>query len=286
MSLDHSHQHAEKIGPLATETLCATRSIDIVVISLSTATERRRAIERQFSELPHDWSFFDAHTHLKHPDLSYDETVTQRTFGRVLSQQQLAVWSSHYTVITKFLNESDSDYLLVFEDDVIFDTAFPLGPMLDFCAEHEMHYMRLFGMYAARSRQLSFFFDRAVIRYASSPCGAQAYIVSKAGAQRLAATCRTVDTPVDLALDQFWKTGLPIYAVFPSPVIERFSPSSIPMQRAEPTSLSDKVVLTARRTGRRLQKLRKNIALRGRDREIRDTALDFVQVGQDHVRRG
>ena len=144
--------------------------IEIVVISLSGATERRRKISAQFANFPLAWSFFDAHTSLENDDLSYNEGEILRHFGRKLSGPQQAVWSSHYTVIKRFLDESPSEYLLVLEDDVILDTDFPLEPIAELCAEKGINYLRLYGMYYAKAEQLSYFFDRAIVRYKSSPC--------------------------------------------------------------------------------------------------------------------
>lgn len=263
-----------------------TPTLDVRVISLTKATERRRLIKQQFDMLPRPWSFFDAQTGLDHPGLIYDETRVRRHFGQTLTRPQLAVWSSHCAVMSDFLETSDSDYLLVFEDDVIYDTAFPLDDLLGFCRGQDINYIRLYGMYAARSTQLSFFFDRAVIRYKSSPLGAQAYVVSKQGARAMLRACADVICSIDIAMDTFWKTGLPIYSVFPFPVIERFSPSSIPMPDDQPLGGVDKAALTANRVGRKLSKVRANVAQRSADRRIRDGALDFVQVGEDHLRSG
>ncbi|MDF0602094.1 glycosyltransferase family 25 protein [Psychromarinibacter sp. C21-152] len=271
---------------LAADAAWTAPSLEISVISLPAATRRRALIETTFADLPHAWSFFDAHTGLQHPALRYDAGRIRRSFGHTLTQPQLAVWSSHYSVIDRFLEQGTSDYLLVFEDDVIFDTAFPLNDLLSFCQGNGIDYIRLFGMYAAKSTQLSFLFDRAVIRYKSSPLGAQAYLLSRAGAAKMVAACRDVDTSIDIAMDSFWKTDLPIYSVFPFPVIERFSPSSIPMQQGQPLGAPDKAVLTARRVRRKLDKFLANAALMRRDRQIRRAALDFVQVGEEHLRTG
>lgn len=258
-------------------------TLDVVVISLTSATERRRCITELFSTLPRAWSFFDAHASLQHPDLQYDAEDVRRSFGRTLSPQELAVWSSHYSVVTRFLETSESDYLLVFEDDVIFDTAFPLSTVLGLCRDRDLHYLRLFGMYDTPSKRLSFFFDRSVIRYRSSPSGLQAYVLSRKGARRLVTTRRRIETAVDLAFDQFWKTGLPIYAIFPFPTIERFSPSTNVIPPDDATRPLERLVLTGHRLRRRLQKTLANLRLSASDRRFRRSALAFQQVDTEHL---
>lgn len=253
-------------------------SLEVAVISLQTAQERRRTITSQFASSPHEWAFFDAHTSLINADLRYDADEILRTYGRTLSPAQLAVWSSHYSVIQNFLENSRCSHLLVFEDDVLFDTKFPLIRLASFCSDHGIHYVRLYGMYHTPAANLSYFFDRSIVRYKSSPAGAQAYLMSKEGARRFTEASRQVDTAVDLAMDYFWRTGLPIYSVFPFPVIERFTPSSIPILPA--TALEPKVRFAWNRTriANKLRKWRANARLASKDSQIRNAALDFQQV--------
>lgn len=253
-------------------------SVEIVVISLAAATERRRNIRTQFEALTQNWSFFDAHTALQNKDLTYDERDVLRHFGRKFSGPQLAVWSSHYTVIQNFLNNSPHDFLLVFEDDVLFDTNFPLGKVTELCVGKGIDYLRLFGMYYADAEQLSFFYDRALIRYKSSPAGAQAYLLSKAGARKFTETSRNVDVAIDLALDRFWRTGLPIYAVFPFPVIERYSPTSIPILSHQPLNFSDKLAWSVNRVVSKSGKMLENVKLSRADARFRQNGSPFQQV--------
>ncbi len=260
-------------------------SVEIVVISLSTATERRQKIADQFKALPHDWSFFDAHRSLLHEDLSCDEVDLLRHTGRKFSVPQLAVWSSHYTVIKNFLECSQSEYLLVFEDDVLFDTDFPISKVVDLCSEKNIDYIRLYGMYYAPAEKLGYFYDRGLIRYKSSPCGTQAYILSKAGAKKFTDTSRKVEATIDLALDFFWRTDLPIYAIFPFPVIERYSPTSIPILEGSRLDLRDKLILTKNRIISKLAKMLENVRLRRSDAEFKKSSLPFQQVLMQDIDR-
>ncbi|MBB94176.1 MAG: glycosyl transferase [Rhodobacteraceae bacterium] len=255
-------------------------TLDIKVINLARATQRRAWMEEQLSGLPHAWSFFEAHTSLANPRLRYDPSTIRKTYGRDLSGPQLALWSSHYSVIAEFAETSPCDYLLVFEDDVNFDTAFPLPDLVSFCRDEDIHYMRLYGMYYPKGAQLSFFYDRSIIRYDSSPSGTQAYLLSKEGARRVAETCRQVDTAWDLALDRFWKTGLPLYSIYPFPALERYSPTSVPMLDVMPLALGDRLGFLRTRIGNRLGKMAANRRLRRRDRQMRARGQDFRQVSE------
>ena len=260
------------------------KTVEVVVISLLRAVERRRLISEKFASLSLPWSFFDAHTSLANPALKYDEARIRRTFGRTLSNPELGVWSSQYTVIQRFLNESPHDYLLVFEDDVMFDTAFPVHAVVDLCEERGIHYIRLFGMYYADAVRLSFFYDRSIIRYKSSPAGAQAYLISKEAARRLVKGCQSIEATVDLAMDHFWKTGLPIYSVFPFPVIERFSPTSIPMQNGGDLSGAERKAFTVNRVRNRMLKILENRKLGATDLQFRQKSLGFKQINAEDQR--
>lgn len=109
--------------------------VEIVVISLPNATERRRKIETMFAGTGLAWSYFDAHTSLKHSGLRYDVDEIKRRFGRTLSLPEIAVCSSHVAVLDDFLERGSTEYVLVLEDDVIFDTDFPLDTFSAFCSE-------------------------------------------------------------------------------------------------------------------------------------------------------
>jgi glycosyl transferase family 25 len=254
-------------------------TVEIVVISLPRATERRRNIEAMFQGTGLNWTYFDAHTSLSHRGLRYDLGEVKRLFGRTLSNPEIAVCSSHVAVLNEFLERGPTDYILVLEDDCIFDTDFPLDDFGAFCAENGIDYVRLFGKHYAKAIRLGFFFDRSIVRYTTSPAGAQAYLMSKAGARKFLDSYRSIDATVDLAMDKFWITQLPIYSIFPYPIIERYSPTSIPMQPAM-KELSGRETLTrlANRAIEKSKKIGGNLALRASDRDMQRKSWRFRQI--------
>lgn len=253
--------------------------VGIVVISLPSAVERRRKIEAMFEGTGLNWSYFDAHTSLKHSGLRYDVSEVKTRFGRTLSVPEIAVCSSHVAVLSEFLAHGSTEYVLVLEDDVIFDTDFPLNDFSAFCSEKGIDYIRLFGKHYAEAVRLGFFFDRSIVRYKSSPAGAQAYLMSKAGAQKFLECYRSIDATVDLAMDRFWTLRLPIYSIFPYPIIERYSPTSIPMP-AYVRELSgwQNLVWQRNRTITKVKKIYANIALRATDRRMKRESGRFRQI--------
>lgn len=183
------------------------------MMTLSSGRSRPRLEKLNFK-----WSYFEAHTGLQHPDLRHDPVETTRHYGPALTIPQIAVYSSHYAVVKQYQESGTADFLLVMEDDIIFDTEFPFETFAGFCVERGIGYVRLFGKHFAPAVWLGFFYDRNIIRHRTTPTGCQAYLVSKKGAEMLTAKMREVNTAVDLAMDSFWGSQLPIYSIHPYPV--------------------------------------------------------------------
>jgi glycosyl transferase, family 25 len=257
----------------------AMKGIDIFVISLPSATERRLATAGMLDEQGLEWSFFDAHTSLECRDLLFDKALTRRHYGRDLTKPQVAVFSSHYAVWKAFLEGQSSEYLLVLEDDIILDTAFPVAEFAAFCARFGIDYVRLFGKHYTKATRLGFFYDRALVRFGTTPTGAQAYLLSVAGAQRLVGYCRTVDATIDIVMDRFWDTGLPLYSIFPYPVVERFVPTSIPIPAAHSRlSREERRAWDLHRAVNKIRKIGEDWRLSGSDGRLRRRMPAFHQV--------
>jgi GR25 family glycosyltransferase involved in LPS biosynthesis len=254
-------------------------SVEIVIISMPTATSRRQKIESMFDGTGLSWSYFDAHTSLKHPDLTYELGEVKRQFGRTLSPPEIAVCSSHVALLSEFLQRGTAEHILVLEDDVIFDTDFPLDAFSAFCVENGIDYVRLFGKHYAKAVRLGFFFDRSIIRYTTSPAGAQAYLMSRAGARRFLDSYPSINATVDLAMDAFWTTRLPIYSIFPYPIIERYSPTSIPMPPyVKELSSRENLVWQRNRAITKASKISANVGLRKLDRQMMQRSWRFRQI--------
>jgi glycosyl transferase family 25 len=117
------------------------------------------------------------------------------------------------------------------------------------------------------------------VRYTTSPAGAQAYLMSKAGARRFLESYRSIDATVDLAMDAFWSTQLPIYGLFPYPIIERYSPTSIPMPAyVKELNGRESFIRFFNRTITKARKIIANSRLRNTDRQMMQKAWRFQQI--------
>jgi glycosyl transferase family 25 len=253
--------------------------VEIVVISLLTSLDRRRWIAGMFQGSGLNWTFFDAHASLRHADLHYDPDRVKRRFGRTLSAPEIGICSSHVAALDEFIKRGSSEYVLIFEDDVIFDIDFPIEKFTTFCAEKGLDYVRLFGKQYAKAVQLGYFFDRHIVRFKTSPAGAQAYLMSESGARLFVESFRSIDQPVDLAMDAFWRTRLPIYSIFPFPVIERYSPSSnLILSHANALNAWERLARLCNRVIDKLKKISGNVALGASDRRMKKNIGEFRQI--------
>src|SRR5271155_520168 len=90
----------------------------IKVISLP-GSPRRPQFKTAANESGVSWQFFDGYTSLAAP-LEYDARTAIRHFGRELTIGEIGAFTSHYKAWEEFLL-SDSEQLIVLEDDVVVD---------------------------------------------------------------------------------------------------------------------------------------------------------------------
>lgn len=207
----------------------------IFVVSMADAAERRRIFAAGAAGAAVPWSFFDAWDR-PHPELDYDEDAAIIAKGRPLRKGEIGCYSSHYALWRQLAGDDGADQYIVLEDDVIADWDF----LARFAAiDHGLaghDYIRLYYKKPAPSRvvEKDFVCRTSWLIELSGYCfGTQGYLVSKAGAQRLAEHCRVLCRPIDDEMDRSWVHGVPNLAVFPFPLMERKIESGIGLQRFE-----------------------------------------------------
>ena len=207
-------------------------STKIVVISLPDATERRAAFSARACGVGLDWSFFDAGRGLG-LSLTYDPDEAIVSKGRPLSPGELGCYASHYAAWMTFL-ETGASQMVVLEDDTIVDWTF-----LEKVARIDLQvsgisFLRLFAMDPGPCRRVqanAIEFQRHLIEYVDRVFGAQAYVITRAAAERLIRHCQAVRRPIDDELDRSWVHGLPNLCIFPFPVIAQSGVSTIGVER-------------------------------------------------------
>jgi len=202
-------------------------SIQIVVVSLKSAQERRDRLERHMGDSPFPWRFFDASDGGSPTALPYRPDVAVRLNGRQLKRSEIGCFDSHYRVIAEFVEDPRTDYLMVCEDDLWMDFGFPFEAVARAMRKAGVGYFRFYARRAPGARHIAYWCDRWLVRYLWEPFGAQCYLVSAEGARRLLAPLTCIARPIDDEFDRFWENGLPPYSFVPAPVLELSSPSSI-----------------------------------------------------------
>lgn len=205
----------------------------IVVISMRDSAERRRRFAQRAVNADVQWSWFDGCAGLV-PGLFYDESQAKLRWGRGLTAGEIGCYASHYS-LWKQLLEDDADQYVILEDDVIVDWAF-----LQALVEFDLHrsgidYLRLHCLRpgAMRVRQYGYFGTKQLVQLREPAYGTQGYVITRAGAQRLAEYCSRVLCPVDSQLDRYWEHGLANLCLFPFPIIEEFGESTIGAERRD-----------------------------------------------------
>jgi glycosyl transferase family 25 len=197
------------------------------VVSLPDAAVRRAGFTERARGTTLPWRFFDAHRDLG-PGLTYRPEDAIVAKGRTLMPGELGCYSSHYHAWAALL-ESDAPQMIVLEDDTIVDWSFlEKLAAVDFSGRG-VDYLRLFAKRpcAFRLHGEAIEPQRYLVEYAAYAHGTQGYVLTRAGAERFARHCRRVRRPVDIELDRAWDHGVPCLAVFPFPLTEISTASTI-----------------------------------------------------------
>ena len=229
--------------------------VAIRVISLSSSAERRAHMARQLEAVTVPWEFFDACTELP-SDLPYDQASARWMRGRELTPGELGCFASHHA-LWRWLLRSDYNALCVLEDDIVFDWHF-LNQLPKLAADLPgIEYLRLYAKVPRRCIDLGSIANRRLVRYELPVAGTQGYVITKDGAAKLLRSAPVVVRPVDDEMDRFWANGLPLYCIFPFPILEVAFNSTIESARRRLPKLSPldqtrRVLFRSTEKGRRL----------------------------------
>lgn len=203
---------------------CAIR-----VVSLVEATARRARVTADLAGFPHPWTFLDG-CRADTPSVATPAPEAQiARFGRVLTGGEIGCFKSHLQALESFDAPGAPDWLLVLEDDVWIDPDLDLAGLIAVLEAEEIGYLRLFQRTHVPGWPVIQLGPRQIVYLATDPYGTQAYLISRRAAARfrrhLARTGNRIVRPVDDEFGRFWEHGLEIFALVPSPAVERTAPS-------------------------------------------------------------
>jgi glycosyl transferase, family 25 len=240
----------------ATEAAPAVAAIPIYVISLDRSPQRREHMREQMAQRGLSYEFIqavDGRQPIEDLNHLYDGQRRLKVYGTDLTPTEIACCLSHLKACRRIL-DSKEQIGLVLEDDVILSAE--VAPVLADLALMERNFdiIRLAGLRERKSkvvRRLSN--GPALARLSKGPCGAQAYVITSAGARKLIAYCTPIVQQIDIAMDETFFNGLDTYAVLPYPVRVEPGIQSTIIDRAADDARRDPAGLyqIARRTLRR-----------------------------------
>ena len=235
--------------------------IDIKVISLPSSAERRAATTENLRTFPLSWTYFDGLTDDDDIGLAYNDEAANVQFGRSLSRAERGCFKSHYTVLKTFAEQNPCDWLIVFEDDLVIDTNFDFAGLIAQSRSAGIPALRLYCRRWKTAKCIGHFSYRQIMRFKTDPYGIQCYIMNRAAARAIVANIVDIRRPIDDEIGRFWEHGVDIVGVFPFPVLERSTPSTLEESRETTSSQRRRGVgFKARRMWvRSTDKLGKNI---------------------------
>lgn len=216
--------------------------LEIVVISLPNAAERRASVERQMRSAGLPFRFFDA---LSGPEAlaagdfeSIDEREYMLNCGRRSVPGEVGCFASHRRVWQQCA--SGSAPLLVMEDDFCLRANFRDAIRAAAVAIDDAGFVRLQTDLRARKFPVADIGEFTLAQFSKPPHGLMCYAISPPVARKFVAQTRVVDAPVDVFVKKYWDHGQALYALLPYSVGESqlADSTSIPGRRRRPKKLT------------------------------------------------
>jgi glycosyl transferase, family 25 len=217
-------------------TMVPEATTSIRVINLDRSVDRRQAFMQMAGGTRLDWAFFPARTGITEP-LQYDDRVAVRRWGRSLSSAEIGCYSSHFKV-WEWLANSDYDQAIILEDDVIVDWSIIEKLAINRFSDYGINLLRLHISYPFNCKMVQYrLFSPSthLVRIVGNVPGAVAYLLTRAAARVLVSNYSIVAVPLDWVLARYWEHRIIGYCMFPFPVIERHTPSTIGDRRHAPS---------------------------------------------------
>lgn len=194
-------------------------SVQIYIISLPSAAERRDHIQQQFANSRHSFEFFDAvdGRQAAHPLFNrYNEAKRLRCKGYGMTPGELGCFASHYLLWEKCVQVDEP--IVVIEDDAQlepwFDDSFD-----DLAAFTPYGYLRLFVNGRYRPFTVIDTSQRhKVVHYHRGPGATRAYFITPSAASKFIASAHEWILAVDDYMDQFWNNNVPCRGLMPGVV--------------------------------------------------------------------
>jgi glycosyl transferase family 25 len=193
------------------------QKIQILVISLERALNRRESVETQLNQTGLEWSYIDAVDGRNPMDLSnYDRARRLSVSGREMVAGQIGCFLSHRLAWRKVIQTNRTT--LILEDD--FSLRCDLGSILQIAADNAPAFdiLRLHGVFPTRFKAIGLLGDRRLVKHFKDPRGTTAYILHPYTAERLLSRSSRFYLHVDDFFANTWLHRLSIRSLMPYPI--------------------------------------------------------------------
>jgi glycosyl transferase, family 25 len=193
------------------------QKIQILVISLERALNRRESVEAQLNQTGLEWSYIDAVDGRNPMDLSnYDRARRLSISGREMVPGQIGCFLSHRLAWRKVIQTNRTT--LILEDD--FSLRCNLGGILQIAADNAKAFdiLRLHGVFPTRYKAVGSLGDRTLVKHFKDPRGTTAYILHPHTAERLLSRSSRFYLHVDDFFANTWLHRLSIRSLMPYPI--------------------------------------------------------------------
>lgn len=202
-------------------------NLKIVVISLKRATDRRIAVEKQFSGMNLEWEFLDATEGYQYQPSAkeYDAKKVQKLQGYQITPAEIGCFVSHRRAWEMCLSEQRPT--LIFEDDFVLLPKFYEAIQLIMTTNTPWEALRIQGLQDTNHNVIEHIGSFEIVQNIDDPIGLAAYFLRPAGAEKLIANGQEIYEPVDHYFEHINKNSLVIHAIRPYIVEVSLAPSTI-----------------------------------------------------------
>lgn len=219
--------------------------------------------------------------------------------GAPLRPGEIGCFASHFRLLREFKETRAAAWLLVVEDDVLIDSGFPFDQLLALMERAGLEYLKLYSRFPVRYQKVGEkILGRNIVRFRGSlfglpgrpslPLGTQGYLISRDGAAAFIHSVDAIFRPIDWELDRYWNNGLGSYSIYPHPLLELASQTTITrVRRRPPPSPADWLRHVSSLVADRLRRSVHDYGLRQRDRVIASIIADMrAESTASATRRG
>ena len=193
----------------------------IYAISLARAQERRANIKRRLDALGANYEIVDAVDGAVLTSADYENRFCPEEwrikYGYKMVRNEIGCFLSHYNLWQR-VAEGDDECALIVEDDAIWDDDF--ADVVCALARCEWRW-EVVNLRAARGKINRALCElpggRKLVRCRRQVFSTAAYLISRAGAEKLLEYCEEIRAPVDVMYSEYWENGAAYYCVKPPP---------------------------------------------------------------------